>query len=71
MIDICNALLNVTDKFTGQMWEPFARMKQVNVVKLGKEAHYSPNRKYMLGFHPHGILFLGPATIVFNMERYP
>jgi len=61
------------DTFTnliGQLWEPFARMKEVNIVKLGKESCYSPNRKYMFGFHPHGILFLGPSTIVFNMERY-
>lgn len=61
------------DAFTniiGQLWEPFARMKEVNIVKLGKESSYSPHRKYMFGFHPHGILFLGPSTIVFNMERY-
>jgi len=61
------------DAFTdavGAMWEPFARAKEVKVVKLGNESSYSPHRKYMFGFHPHGILFLGPSTVVFNMERY-
>lgn len=54
----------------GLVWEPFARMKQVKVVKLATDSFYSPHRQYMFCFHPHGILFLGPSTVVFNMEKH-
>lgn len=54
----------------GKLWEPFARMKQVKVVKLGDDGSYSPHRKYMFCFHPHGILFLGPSTVVFNVDKH-
>lgn len=46
-------------------------MKKVEVVKLAADSNYSPHRKYMFGFHPHGILFLGPSTVVFNIDKYP
>jgi hypothetical protein len=58
------------DRFSGTLWEPFARMKHVEVVKLATDSFYSPHRQYMFCFHPHGILFLGPSTVVFNMEKY-
>jgi 2-acylglycerol O-acyltransferase 2 len=57
-------------RLIGYLWEPFARMKPVTVVKLAADSFYSPHRKYMFCFHPHGILFLGPATVVFNIEKY-
>lgn len=56
--------------FIAVLWEPFARMKQVKVVKLAADSLYSPNRQYMFCFHPHGILFLGPSTVIFNMDKY-
>lgn len=56
--------------FVGYLWAPFARMKQVEVVKLAADGNYSPHRQYMFGFHPHGILFLGPSTMCFNIDTH-
>eukprot|EP00026_Physarum_polycephalum_P009388 Phypoly_transcript_09510.p1 GENE.Phypoly_transcript_09510~~Phypoly_transcript_09510.p1 ORF type:complete len:371 (+),score=55.16 Phypoly_transcript_09510:138-1250(+) len=56
--------------FIGVIWEPFARMKQVKVVKLADDSSYSPNKQYMFAFHPHGILFLGPSSVTFSMDKH-
>lgn len=51
-----------------KVWEPFVQMKKMNVVKLGE---YPATGKYMFCCHPHGMIFLGAASVfAFNMKKY-
>jgi len=54
--------------FMGYQWEPFRKMMPINIVKLTPN-EFQPPRKFMFCYHPHGVLFLGAATVGNNFDK--
>jgi len=57
-------------RWVGKLMKEFAKILPIKVKKLGKDEDYASPRKFMFGYHPHGVLFYGAGVIAMNWEDY-
>jgi len=53
----------------GSLWKAFARILPITVLKLAPDEEYS-TRKFLFGYHPHGVLFYGPGVLAMNWDDF-
>eukprot|EP01112_Ceratiomyxa_fruticulosa_P008451 TRINITY_DN2190_c0_g3_i1.p1 TRINITY_DN2190_c0_g3~~TRINITY_DN2190_c0_g3_i1.p1 ORF type:complete len:406 (-),score=46.51 TRINITY_DN2190_c0_g3_i1:125-1342(-) len=57
-------------RWVGKLMKEFARVLPIKVRKLAKDEEYASPRKFMFGYHPHGVLFYGAGVVAMNWEEY-
>eukprot|EP01113_Clastostelium_recurvatum_P032351 TRINITY_DN4143_c0_g1_i4.p1 TRINITY_DN4143_c0_g1~~TRINITY_DN4143_c0_g1_i4.p1 ORF type:complete len:384 (-),score=119.36 TRINITY_DN4143_c0_g1_i4:1012-2055(-) len=54
----------------GALWKSFAKILPITVMKLAPDETYASPRKFMFGYHPHGVLFYGPGVLATNWAEF-